>query len=479
MKIPCFTLALSFLLAGAQAATVNFVQNSRNDADGTILDAVSSNTFNTTGISYTTETAPSVYAGFNFTHWTNSSNPAAAYRDPWGRSLNPISFTLLEDTTATAHYLQEDLNSDGDPVPDWYEIEFYGHLGNGAATDTDGDGFTQLEEYQNGTHVLYPNATLAGGVSSGESGLVTVNLGGFSRYTLRSVPSGMVDQSANVQPGTLVTTPDLLADETFGYWTLDGVRQQDAWGRALPQISFTMAAEDREAVAYFFAGDSDGDNVPDAYEQAYFGTLANDATSDTDGDGFSLLAEYGAGMSPRYVDAHQDGGVAWADSPLVTVNLAAFSRYTLTSVPEGVVDESATVPDGSEITTPEMTDATFGYWELDGVRQQDPWGVALRQISFTVSGADRAAVAHMFPDDSDADGINDGFEQFHFGTLANGAASDTDGDGISLLAEFTASSSPRFGNTYQDGGVAWADSATVVIISSLTSASRICSSTTP
>lgn len=463
MKFPCSIMALSFLLAGAQAATVNFVQNSRNDSDGTILDAVSSNTFNTTGISYTTETAPSFYAGFNFTHWTNSSNPATAYRDAWGRSLNPISVTLLEDTTATAHYLPEALNSDGDQIPDWYEIEFYGHLGNGAAADTDGDGFTQLQEYQNGTHVLYPNAALAGGVSSEQSGMVTVNLGGFSRYTLRSVPAGILNQSANVQPGTVITTPDLLADETFGYWTLDGVRQQDAWGRALPQISFTMAAEDREAVAYLFAGDSDGDNVPDAYEQTYFGTLANNAASDTDGDGFSLLGEYAAGTSPRYANVHQDGGVASADSLLVTVNLAGFSRYTLGSVPEGVVDESAAVPDGSQITTPEMSDAAFGYWTLDGVRQQDAWGVALRQIRFTVSGADRVAVAHLFSSDSDADDISDGFEQFHFGTLANGAAADSDGDGISLLAEFTGGTNPRYGNAHQSGGVAWADSATVVV----------------
>ena len=145
------------------------------------------------------------------------------------------------------------------------------------------------------------------------------------------------------------------------------------------------------------------------------------------------------------------------------MNLAGFSRYTLTSEPTGTVDESATVPDGTSITTPEMTQSTFGYWELDGVRQQDAWGVALRQLTFTVDGTDRSAVAYLFADDSDGDGINDGFEQYHFGTLANGASSDTDGDGVSLLDEFTGGTNPLYGNFHQEGGVAWADSAMVVV----------------
>ena len=72
-------------------------------------------------------------------------------------------------------------------------------------------------------------------------------------------------------------------------------------------------------------------------------------------------------------------------------------------------------------------------------------------------------VANLFANDSDGDGINDGFEQFYFGTLANGAASDTDGDGIGLLAEFTGGTNPLYGNVHQDGGVAWADSSLVVV----------------
>lgn len=462
MKTPCFTLALSLLIAGAQAATVNFVQTSRNDADGTILEAVSSNTYDSTGISYATITAPSAYGGFNFTHWTNSSSPATVYRDAWGRSRNPISLVLLEDTTATAHYLPDTLDGDGDGVPDWFEIEYYGHLGNGATTDTDADGFTLLQEYQNGSQVLFLNTSMAGGVSHEDSGLVTVNLAGYSRYTLRSVPAGTVDESATAEPGTVVNTPDLTQSD-FGYWTLDGVPQRDIWGVALRQISFTMSIENREAVAYLFDGDADTDGLPDAWEWYYLGGTSHGGSDDLNGDGFTLIQDYQAERAPTFGYALQAGGVSWEDSAMVTVNLAGFSRYTLSSLPAGAVSETAIVPDGTVITTPNMTQSTFGYWEVDGVRRQDAWGVALLQTSFTVDGADRTAVAHLFDDDSDSDGVNDGYEQYHFGTLTNGAAADTDGDGISLLAEFTSGSNPLYGDVHQEGGVAWADSSSVVV----------------
>lgn len=462
MKTACIALGWLGLAVAAPAATVNLVQNSVNDATGGSIAAVSSSEYLDTGIAYSTVTAPATSGTFHFTHWTNSSEPAAVYRDVWGRSLNPISFTLLEATTCTAHYLPATRDADADGVPDWYEIEYFGDLSRAVSYDGDGDGIPLSAESTGGTHPLYGNSQQAGGVAYADSGLVTCNLAGYASYTLRSVPAGTVNQTTVAPPGTVVTTPDLSANTAFGYWTLDGVRQVDAWGVAYPQITFTMGSVNREAVAYLFTGDTDGDGVPDAYEQYHYGTLANGALSDTDGDGISLLAERSGGTNPLYRNAHQEGGVSWADSALVTVNLAGFSRYTLGSVPSGTVNQSAIVPDGTVVTTPDMTQSSFGYWTLDGVRQEDAWGVALRQLSFTVDGADRTAVAHLFDGDSDGDGVNDGYEQYHFGTLANAAGSDTDGDGLSLLVESTAGSNPLYANRHQKGGVAWADSSMVV-----------------
>jgi hypothetical protein len=461
MKYLRFMVRWLMLAGAAQAATVNFVQNSVNDEDGSTIGAVSSDQYLETSITYSTITAASTFSQYAFTHWTNSSASSAVYRDAWGRSQNPISFILLEATTSTAHYLPAMRDTDADGVPDWYEMEYFGNLSRAASFDGDGDGIPLSVEYSGGTHPLYGNSQQPGGVAYADSALVTFNRDGYPTYTLRSVPAGTVNQSAVAPTGTVITTPD-LTQSTFGYWTLDGVRQLDAWGVALPQVTFTMGSVNREAVAYLFAGDTDGDGVADAYEQYYYGTLANGQNSDTDGDGISLLAESDGGTNPLYANTTEEGGVAWADSSMVTVNFVGHS-YSITSNPSGSVSQTSTVLDGTVVTTPEMTQSSFGYWTLDGVRQQDAWGVALRQVSFTMNGADRTAVAFLLNDDSDGDGVNDGFEHYYFGTLTNGAASDMDGDGRTLLAESSSGGHPLYGESTQEGGIAWADSALVVV----------------
>ncbi len=465
-RAKCFLPLLAFLLPGgsAQAALVNLIQNSVNDADGSTIAAVSGNQFVEIGTTQTSSTAPTSYSSYRFTHWTFSGEPATVYRDPWGRAQNPISFLVQVEATATAHYLPTTQDADGDGIPDWYEIHHYGTLAHDAAYDTDGDGITLLAEYNGNTSPLYGNSTQEGGVAYTDSALITCNLAGYPAYTIRSEPAGTVDQAGFVAPGTVLTVPDLAGNSNFGYWTLYGVRQQDAWGRSLSTFSFTMASADREAVAYLFPGDTDSDGVPDAYEQRHFGTLTNGGTSDTDGDGIPLLAEYTGGTSPLYGNTLQEGGVAWVDSALVTCNLAGYPAYTMRSEPAGTVDQAGFVAPGTVLTVPDLSgNSNFAYWTLDGERQNDAWGRSLSTFSFTMASADREAVAYLFTGDSDEDGVPDAYEQRYFGDLTNDGSSDTDGDDIPLLAEYTGNSSPLYGNSTQEGGVAWVDSALVTV----------------
>ena len=124
------------------------------------------------------------------------------------------------------------------------------------AIDGDGDGIQLSAEYSGGTPSTLWQYQPGGWRLLCGFGLGHLQSRRIPTYMLRSVPAGTVNQTAIAPPGTVVTTPDLSANASFGYWTLDGVRQQDAWGVALPQISFTMGSVNREAVAYLFAGDT-------------------------------------------------------------------------------------------------------------------------------------------------------------------------------------------------------------------------------
>lgn len=367
-----FPSALALLAASPlPAATIQFTQTSVNDLDASPIAAVSSLAFVESDLSYETTTAPATFSSLRFTHWTNESSPGTAYRDAWGRSLNPAAFTLTQNTTATAHYLPATRDSDSDNVPDWFELEFYGTLANGATTDTDSDGFGLLTEFSSGTSPLFGDSTSPGGIAYADSGMVTVNLAGYPTYTLTSNPTGTVSQSAIVTPGTVITTPDISANSTFGYWLIDGIRQADAWGAAYPAVSFTMAGTDRSGVAHLFPGDTDSDGVPDAYEQYYYGNLAHPADTDSDGDGFDLLAERSAGTSPLFRDSSSPGGIAWAQSALLTVSAndpptASPATYTrLTGTPlripiPALLAASASDPEGYSLTISSVGPSTQG-----------------------------------------------------------------------------------------------------------------------
>ena len=60
-------------------------------------------------------------------------------------------------------------------------------------------------------------------------------------------------------------------------------------------------------------------------------------------------------------------------------------------------------------------------------------------------------------EDLDGDGVLDGFERWYYGNTANGAASDTDSDGSTLLDEFLDGSDPTDSDTDDDGSNDGAD----------------------
>ena len=187
--------------------------------------------------------------------------------------------------------------------------------------------------------------------------------------------------------------------------------------------------------------DSDNDQIPDWYESHYLGTLDQNQSSDSDGDGFSLGEELKLGLSSVIDDNISEGGISVRRSAKVFVNLGGASKVTLQSTPPGLVSSSLSYPEiNSTYTTPSLSGLQNGYyfshWEVNGVRQADFTGLSLNQVTQKLT-SDKSFIAKYYPEDEDLDqdGIPDWFEWHEQGNLDLNGTSDPDGDGFTLAEE--------------------------------------------
>lgn len=193
-------------------------------------------------------------------HYESSATgfPDGEVTEVWGDSAR---WSLLTTTLA--------VDCDGDGLPDVWEC-FYGlderHAN--AADDPDGDGWTNLQEYNAGTNPVVADNLLASVATSG-----------------RWVADTWIDSTAG------------------GVWTL-----VEMW--ALSE-AFTADTVGREP-------DSDGDGLPDKWERLYgLDEKVADAHLDLDCDGRTNLQEYNAGTNPMIADDWTKAE-AVTDNPFVT-----------------------------------------------------------------------------------------------------------------------------------------------------------------
>jgi hypothetical protein len=407
--------------------------------------------------------------------WWERDGQRVAEPAPTLRSANPITFTLVADTTIVARYVDEACDADGDGVKDFQEFDYFGVLTTANATfdaiDNDGIGFA--DELRFGGHPRLRDRFVAGSLSAARGASSTIILDPqLSWYTESSDPQGIVLRRELVRAGDAVTTqvaPVTSGTLAFAEWRINGVRAADALGRALNPVNFTFTANATAVARYVDAAvDDDGDGIPDAYEIEYFGDLAQDAASDLDSDGVGLVDERRLGSSPRVRDRFVAGSLSQTRSPTLRLQLAELVAYTIQSDPPNVFPtQSDQATAGTVITTPSYIPGAgtpcFSHWTVNGTRAADALGQPLQQVSQALAAP--TSFTAIFVDcalDTDGDGLPDWLERGQFGSAnsPNGPSSDPDGDGIAIVDELRLGLSLRVADRFVAGSLSQVRSAT-------------------
>ena len=390
-------------------------------------------------------------SGYQFGQWLTNGVRVV---DAMGRSIGGVPILVTTNTTnAVAMFYPTNQDSIGDGLPDWYKLQFYGVFTN-VTSDTDGDGWTLLDEYTRGYNPTVSDTILDGGISQRSSALTPYLTDGYLIYRETSSPAGLVYNQYIAATGSVWVLPDvstagLASGYQFGQWLTNGVRITDSLGRSVGGLSILVTTNMTNSIAVFYpaAQDTIGDGAPDWYKFQFYDLLTN-VTSDTDGDGWTLLDEYTRGYNPTVPDTIIDGGISQRSGALTLVDGRQYVNYWLASVPNGVVNYSAQVPLGAVVNADVRSLAPsygFGYWLVNGVRQQDTNGVALNPISFLILDASTVATAYLYTPtaDSNGNGLPDWWEAFYFGSPTSADPNaDNSGTGMNNIQKYLAGLNP-------------------------------------
>ncbi|MHC4550398.1 MAG: hypothetical protein ACYTEZ_16640 [Planctomycetota bacterium] len=192
------------------------------------------------------------------------------------------------------------VDSDGDGLPDWWEMQVFGTLDYGPDDDPDGDGLTNAQEYEYGTaannadsdgdgtpdgwevaHGLDPTDDSDAGADSDGDGLSNLD-----EFLNGADPNNADSDGDGIGDGDEVTIHG--SDPTNGDSDGDGISDGDEVGNGTDPTD----------------ADSDDDGLSDGDEAAN-GTDPNDADSDDDGIGDG--DEVDNGTDPTDADSDDDG----------------------------------------------------------------------------------------------------------------------------------------------------------------------------
>jgi hypothetical protein len=184
-------------------------------------------------------------------------NPNALSNSDGSKSISPT----LKDGKITI--LKEEEPEEPDELPDDWEMKYFGNLDQGPDDDPDRDGYTNLQEYQSGTHPNDPND-----------------------IDNDWLPDDWEQQIIDADPNDAITTiEDVKPGDDFDG---DGDTNLEEYQKGTPPTSAP--------------NDVDKDGLPDDWEIKYFRNLNEKADGNTDGDGCNNLEEYQYDTDPTRAD---------------------------------------------------------------------------------------------------------------------------------------------------------------------------------
>ena len=289
----------------------------RSDPPGLVASQSSFPEVNST---YHSPNLNGIQGGYYFSHWEVNGERMS---DPSGKGLSKISELMNQDKEVVARFFEQNLDSDNDKIPDWYEWHELGTLDFNNQSNPDEDLYNLEDERKFGLNGNIKDTIKEGGISVRRSGLTKVNLGGGSFVKITSDPPGMLNTQYILQEKNStyqsVTLNGNNGNFVFSHWEVNGVRQSSASGIALSRVIEKLDT-DKTIVGKYFdqSTDLDNDKIPDWYENQQFGDLTLSGNSDPDNDGFDNYQEIKFGLNPIIHNRFLEGGVTLRRATMIS-----------------------------------------------------------------------------------------------------------------------------------------------------------------